>query len=479
MAQRRLSDDLSAPVEAIVTTFSARVEEGRTPGNYFVLFCSDGPDLEAGFGHSRLPGSAPQTDTVFRIASCTKSFTAATLLILRDRGLLDLDSPITAFVPAFLATEPPSDPVTPTVRMLMSMSGGLPTDDPWGDRQESMTREELTAQLQAGIPFVSIPGTAFEYSNLGYALLGQVIEAITGRPYIDVVTEELLVPLGLTSTGYRAGDVSGAVLARGYRKRGDEWIELPYSEPGVFSPMGGLFSSPRDLTRWASWLASALDPELAQPGPLSAASRREMQQIQRSIAADPAARFDSPREHGYGFGLFVDKDPVWGTTVSHSGGYPGFSTHMRWNAQAGIGIVGFENATYAGVKVPVTEALDLAVRHLGRRAPDPAPWPQTLALKEEAESLVLDWDQGTADRIFAENVALDIPYRERIGAIAAAIAEVGGLRPTRSQRAPEVQGDSPAHLVWYLPGSRGRLRCEIRLAPTTPARIQTFIVTAD
>ena len=476
MVVQRFSNDAT---EAIRGTFERRVDEGHTPGSYFALFGAEGIELEAGFGRARLQGAVPEGATAFRIASCTKSFTAAMLLILRDRGKLDLDSPITAFVPAFVSTAPSSDPVTPTIRMLMTMSAGLPTDDPWGDRQESMTNAELTLLLRAGIPFVADPGTGFEYSNLGYVLLGQVIESVTGQPYITTVNSELLDPLGLTSTGYSRSDESSSALARGYRKSDGQWLGLPFSGPGVFSPMAGLFSTPHDLAKWARWLASALDPENVQPGPLSPASRREMQQIHRSIAAEPSEQHGPPKEHGYGFGLFVDKDPVWGTTVYHSGGYPGFSTHMRWNSSAGIGIVGFENASYSGAKIPVTEALDLAVRHLGRRVDDPLPWPETLALKDAAESLILQWSDDTADRIFANNVALDIPYEERTRVIAHAINNVGGLHLTRFDRSPESKGDSPAHLVWYMPGQHGRLRCEIRLAPTTPAAIQTFTVAPD
>lgn len=477
MTSQPFSEDPTAPVQAIFDAFRRRVDEGHTPASSFVLFSAEGIELEGGFGQHRLGGSAPQGGTAFRIASCTKSFTCATLLLLRDRGLLDLDSPITEFVPEYRPTTPPSDPVTPTVRMLMTMSGGLPTDDPWGDRQESMTRAELGALLRAGVPTVSIPGTSFEYSNLGYALLGQVIASVTQRPYIDVVREELLQPLGLDSTRFRAQD-SSSELALGYRRSGDRWVGLPFSDPGVFSPMGGLFSTPYDLARWAAWLASAFSPVGALDGPLSPASRREMQQIHRSIAADPEAPATSPGEQGYGFGLFVERDPIWGTQAYHSGGYPGFSTHMRWNNDAQIGVVGFENATYSGAKVPVAEALELAVRHLGRRVVGSTPWPETLALREAAVSLVLAWDDGIADRIFADNVAPDIPYDERVATIASAIERVGGLEPGLAGDASEAQGDSPAHLVWHIPGRSGRLRCEIRLAPTTPAAIQTFIVTA-
>jgi CubicO group peptidase (beta-lactamase class C family) len=474
---------------SIEDLFAARVRDDQTPGVYFSLFERDDILLTGGFGERRLGGSVPDADTAFRIASCTKSFTSATLLLLRDRGLLNLDAPITDFVPAFRANTPSADPVIPTVRMLMSMSGGLPTDDPWGDRQEAMTPTELASFLEGGVPTVSVPGTAFEYSNLGYALLGQVIAKVTGETYFDAVRSELFEPLGLASTGYERTVVDDDRLALGYRRSGNEWVELPFSSPGVFSAMGGIFSTATDLGRWARWMSSALDPATAQPGfgsaqlgsakfgsaqLGSAQSRREQQQIHRAIplGADAASGFST----GYGFGLFVEHDPVWGTTVHHSGGYPGFSTHMRWSAETGIGIVAFENATYSGVSGPASEALRLVLASRGVPDLSPTPWPATLELRARAQQLVSAWDDDLADDLFTDNVAEDVPYSERAAHIARALDLVGAVDWTASPT--DVSGNSPAQLTWHLPAARGRLRIDMLLAPTTPALIQRLAVTA-
>jgi CubicO group peptidase (beta-lactamase class C family) len=468
--------------ESIAEIFQKRVSEDNTPGVYFALFGPDGIEFEGGFGHQRLNGPTPNGETAFRIASCTKSFTAASILILRDRGALNLDSPITDFVPAFTAHSSQSNPVIPTIRMLITMSGGLPTDDPWGDRQESISNDEFNEFLRHGVPYVSVPGTAFEYSNLGYALLGRVIEAVTGRGYIDFVTTEILVPLGLTSTGYDKSVLPEERIAYGYRRAGLAWIELPFSSPGAFSAMAGLFTTAHDLAHWASWLASALDINVPETGPLSAASRREMQQISRSIPFQSGRDLSTATatgEYGYGFGLFVEKDPVWGRTVFHSGGYPGFSSHMRWNAPSGIGIVALENGRYSGAWKPATEALDLAVKHFGRQVAPPEPWPETLALSAHAETLLRGWDDRVAGDIFAENVALDIPFSERAIAIAEVIDLMGGVDDSSDYAPTEKSGDSPAHLVWQVPAKNGKIRCEIRLAPTNPPLIQTFNVSAE
>jgi len=488
-------------LDSIDALFTARALQRTAPSGVWGVFGPDGL-VHAG-GHGSVGGRVPDAHTAYRIASCTKSFTAAALLALRDEGALALDEPITRFLPGFAAVPLPADAPVPTVRMLMTMSAGLPTDDPWGDRQESITNEQLDELIAEGLSFDSIPGTTFAYSNLGYALLGRVIEEASGRPYRDVVRERFLEPLGLTGTGFdvsigNSDDVSGVAI--GNRFLDGAWQELPFTGPGAFSPIGGLFSTVADLSRWAVWLGEAMLPESASgdvtgsapgtasgdtesepvPVPLSRASRREMQQLQRyapGFSVLPA---------GYGFGLVVEQHPRFGTVVSHSGGYPGFSAHMRWMPGRGIGVVAFENATYSRVSAAATAALDL----LADSTPevlslDERLWPETRAAQRAVSALIHDWSDDAAARLFAENVPLDEPYENRRAAIARAIAAVDGLLPLT----PEVQqatagiireaSSTPSHLVWRLPGNRGALRVEIRLTPQRPPLVQTFSVRAE
>ncbi|MGZ5297936.1 MAG: serine hydrolase domain-containing protein, partial [Actinomycetota bacterium] len=164
----------------------------------------------------------PDADTVFRIASMTKSFTAATVLLLRDEGHLRLDDPAADHVPELQgqrASHPGAPPVT--LRHLLSMSAGLPGDDPWGDRQQSLDAGGFTEFLERGQSYAWMPGTAFEYSNLGYAILGRVIANVTGQEYRDVVRSRLLEPMGMTSSGYEAGGFPAERLATGYVRRDD------------------------------------------------------------------------------------------------------------------------------------------------------------------------------------------------------------------------------------------------------------------
>ncbi|WIB25543.1 serine hydrolase domain-containing protein [Curtobacterium sp. MCSS17_015] len=492
-------------LDAVDALHRQRVADGIAPSSVWGVFDRDG--LVAWGGHGdRGDGAVPDADTVYRIASCTKSVTAATLLGLVDDGLVSLDAPVTDFVPAFDAVRlPTADSPVPTLRMLLTMSAGLPTDDPWADRQESITDDDLDDVLRAGLLFDSVPGTRFAYSNLGYALLGRVVSVVSGAPFTAVATDRVLRPLGLDDTVFSAADARGHVVT-GHRRVEDAWEALDTTGPGAFSPIGGLFSTVRDLARWGGWLASAFtgtaapftDPATAVAGPLGRAGRRAMQQAMRAVPAE--ALPGSTRATGYGSGLFVEHDPGVGSIVSHSGGYPGFSAHMRWSVSTGLGVVAFENATQARVSAAASRALDLVLAEsvsgssapvepdttadarsrpqtdVGREPGTEAVLPATRVAQHAVTRLLADWFDDVATVICAENVPMDVPWDRRRTAIADAVAEVDAdlAAPPVAERSA-----TPTHLRWWLPGGRGRLRVEIRLAPMAAGLVQTLVVHAE
>lgn len=496
-----LDDRVAAEVDAV---FRARVEAGTAPSTAWGVF--DRTGLVATGGHGdRGDGRVPDQHTVYRIASCTKSVTAATLLALVAEGRVQLDAPVTDFVPAFAeVTLPTPDSPVPTLRMLLTMAAGFPTDDPWADRQESIPDTELDAVLRGGLLFDSVPGTRFAYSNLGYALLGRVVAVVAGAPYTEVAASTVLRPLGLDDTVFSAAEARGHVTT-GARPYAGAWEPLPITGPGAFSPIGGLFSTVSDLARWGRHLASAFSTEpdgQPEPGPLSPADRRLMQQGMRVVPASVVPT--SARATAYGFGLFVEQDPRFGELVSHSGGYPGFSAHMRWSVRDGLGVVAFENATQAKVSAAADRALDLVLAGRPDAAPsssgtDAAPSSSskdavagtrrtdavpgtgrttaaTRAAQVTVTRLLADWSDDLADTVCTPNVAMDVPYERRRRAIAEAIASVDAdvsATPVAERSA------TPSHLRWWLPGTAGRLRVEIRLAPLADGRVQTLTVVAE
>jgi CubicO group peptidase (beta-lactamase class C family) len=338
--------DLAA-LDKLARSFAER--DGQ-PGLAYGVVAGGTLAHSGGLGERWLGGPRPDADTVFRIASMTKSFTASTILLLRDEGLIGLDELAEVYVDELHDLHLPSaDSPRVTIRQLLTMTAGFPTDDPWGDRQQGLAAPEFSRLLRGGVRLGWAPGTRFEYSNLGYAILGKVIEAVTGDPYSDAVQSRILRPLGMNQTGYDAAEFDPADLARGYQRGTDGWTELVPDGNGAFAPMGGVFSTVADLARWVSGFADAFPPRDGVPSghPLSRAARREMQLPQIAIVSRLPGSFPDAGMGSYGFGLFVEQDPVFGTIVQHSGGYPGYGSQMRWHPATGTGTIVLANGTYA------------------------------------------------------------------------------------------------------------------------------------
>jgi CubicO group peptidase (beta-lactamase class C family) len=431
---------------------------------------------------------------VFRIASMTKSFTATLLVLLRDRGLLRLDDPASRYVPELAGVSLPAADCPPiSIRHLMTMTAGFTTDDPWGDRQQGLDPAEFSRLLAGGgVRPGWAPGTRFEYSNLGYAILGKVIESVCGTGYSDAIRAQVLGPLGLTRTGYEAGEVDPAQLARGYRRDDDAWLELAPDPSGAFAPMGGIFSCVRDLAVWVAGFTDAFPARTGHgPGshPLSRASRREMQLA--SVAIDSGgdgeiARFSGPASISYGFGLFAEDDARFGSVVQHGGGYPGYGTQMRWHPATGLGVIVLGNSTYARAGGLASELLAAVLaspagqhRSSGpwlARGPVPepgGPWPETVAARASVDDLLQDWDEDLAAGLFAANVDLDRPLGQRRADVTRLRERIGAFRPD-PDRVPEC--DSPAHCRWWLTGPAGAVAVEIKLAPLREPLVQQLLV---
>jgi CubicO group peptidase (beta-lactamase class C family) len=473
-------------------------QRGGQPGLAYGIVMNGELVHAAGLGERHLGGPPPDAGTVFRIASMSKSFTASAVLALRDDGGLKLDDPAEEYVPemrGWLRVTPDSARVS--IRHLLTMTAGFPTDDPWGDRQQGLPLEDFARFLARGVSSNWAPGTRFEYSNLGYAILGRVITAVTGQAYPDHIRHRLLHPLGMTRTGFEAEefeapgrrDSASSGLARGYRRTPDGWSEVAFDVAGAFAPMGGVFSCVRDLARWVAGFAAAFPPGGPEAGgahPVRPATRREMQLPQALTGWDKPAAFPgdtAPALSAYGFGLFVEDHPGFGRIVSHSGGYPGFGSNMRWHPGSGTGVIALGNSTYAAMMTLATRMLDAVLRQrerpatgygvaLAPAAPGGAgPWPETLAAREAVSGLLRSWDDAQAARLFTPNVAQDAPFDERRQVIAAIRERIGDFRDDEGRR-PEF--DTPAHCRWWLAGERGVVQAQIQLNPERPPRVQSL-----
>jgi CubicO group peptidase (beta-lactamase class C family) len=484
--------DRFAAVDALAEGFQQR---GGQPGMAYGIVAGGRLMHAGGYGERWLGGPVPDAGTAFRIASMTKSFTAAAVLALRDDGCLGLDDLAEEFVPELRGLQLPS-PDSPriSIRHLLTMTAGFATDDPWGDRQQGLGLAEFSALLAGGLSFAWAPGTRFEYSNLGYAILGRVITAVSGKAYPDFMRDRLLRPLGLAGSGFEAAEFDDKDLARGYHRGSGGWEELAPDGCGAFAPMGGVFSCVADLARWVSGFAGAFppgDPGTGGAHPLARAARREMQLPQVALMPPALARLPGEPFGGapvsYGFGLFVEEDPVRGRVVSHSGGYPGFGSNMRWHPETGIGVIILANGTYAAAHLLAARLLDAVMRQgqparPGARGPatsGPAasgrkasgPWPATLAAQREATKLLYRWNNGRANRLFSENVARDEPYPERRRQAELVRERIGVFGEDKKRPA---EFDSPAHCRWWLRGERGVVQAELMLTPERRPRVQSL-----
>jgi len=174
---------LSSAFGEIDRLFRAYAEREHVPGAAWGIVI-DGRLAHMGVtGHRDVASRAPvDTNTVFRIASMTKSFTAMAILKLRDEGRLALDDPAERYVPELAGlVYPTGDSPRITIRHLLSHAEGFPEDNPWGDQQLAVSDAEMSEMMRRGIPFSNAPGVAYEYSNYGFAILGRIV-ALRLRP---------------------------------------------------------------------------------------------------------------------------------------------------------------------------------------------------------------------------------------------------------------------------------------------------------
>lgn len=439
-------------------------------------------------GYRDIATKSPVTpDTVFRIASMTKSFTAIAILKLRDEGKLALDDPAEKYVPEMKALVYPTvDSPKITVRHLLSHAEGFPEDNPWGDQQLAKSDAEMSAMIRAGIPFSNAPGVAYEYSNFGFAILGRIVANVsraTARgtrgsetdEYTWYVTEHVLKPLGMTSTTLEPASVRSAKLAHGYRWEDAQWKNEPLLANGSFGSMGGMLTTLSDLGKFVGAFLAAWPPRDGAEGPpIRRASLREMQQVWRPATAS-VSRLQTGIQlnaGGYGYGLRISQNCQFPTIVAHGGGLPGFGTLMRWLPEYGVGFIAFGNLTYTGWGRTFDAATEALARTGGLQPRTIEPSPALTAARNAVAGLVVKWDDAAADRIAAENLFLDQSKDRRRAAIEALRAQVGacpaGSGFDRVENA--LRGD------WTMACERGRLRVAITLAPTNPPTVQFMSV---
>ena len=283
-------------------------------------------------------GSKADADTLYSICSISKLFTSIAVMQLRDAGKLDLDESIGDSVPWFASltdAHPGDEPIS--IRRVLTHSAGLPreSDSPyWAPDFDFPTTEQIRERLPSQQTLYP-SGRYFQYSNLGMALLGEVVASRSGRPWAEVVLEDILAPLGMDNTFTSVPDAhaTGRLAAGFSARRGSPDRErLTLFDVEGIGPAAGMASSANDLAAFARWQLRLRAEQGDQV--LKSSTLREMQRVHW---VDP----DWKTTWGLGFSVVNRDDMTW---ARHGGGCPGYYTEFAVLPKEELGIVVLTNA---------------------------------------------------------------------------------------------------------------------------------------
>jgi len=411
----------------------------------------------------------------FRIASMTKSFTAMAILKLRDEAKLKLDDPAYLYIPELKNQHYVTSDATPvTIRHLLSHAAGFPEDNPWGDRQLAVTDDEMISMIKKGISFSNDPGLAYEYSNMGFAMLGYIIKKVSGQSYQKYIRDNIWIPLGMTHTYWDYNDVPANQLAFGYRWLNGAWVKQPLLKDGAYGAMGGMITSMEDFSKYVVFHLSVWPPgNNKETGPVSRSSVREMQHPWNVPSLNALNRYPSgracPLVGAYSFGLRWTSDCDGLVKVGHTGGLPGFGSNWVVLPDYGIGIISFANLTYASAGNINTEAIDTLITLAGlqqRLLPVSSILNQR---KSELVKLLPDWNNAEASGIFAVNFFLDY-FPDSLRKEATAIFSKAG----RIIRLHDFVATNNLRGSFIMEGEKSDVEVSLTLSPENPPLIQEY-----
>jgi CubicO group peptidase (beta-lactamase class C family) len=465
-----------AAVDAI---FTKAAKDNHFPGLAYGIVV-DGQLVHTGnYGYTDLKKKTPvSSNSLFRIASMSKSFTAMAILRLRDEGKLQLDDPAEKYIPELKdQTYPTADASLITVRHLLTHGAGFPEDNPWGDRQLADTDKELLEFLNKKISFSNPPGLEYEYSNLGFALLGKIITRASGQPYQDYIRENIWQPLGMKTTEWEYSRIAPELLAHGYRWLNEKWNEeeLLHDTPdGSWGAMGSVISSVNEFAKYISLHLSAWPPRNdEETGPLKRSSVREMHHPWRFNGFNAKYTYPDGRTcaiaSAYAYGLGWTRDCEGRVYIAHSGGLPGFGSQWRIMPEYGIGVVALANRTYAGVGGLNLQVLDTIIRIAGLQ---PRILPASPILQQRQQDLVQllpGWNGAKESDLFAENFFPDNPIdslKKQAMDIFKAAGKIKSIKPVEAEN--QLRGS------FVMEGEHDDIQIYFTLSPENPPLIQEY-----
>jgi len=369
-----------------------------------VLVVKNGHTLiDQGYGSADLEWSIPNSPaTRFRLGSITKQFTAASILLLQERGKLSIDDPVSKYMP-----DAPAAWSKITIYNVLTHTSGIPSFTGFPDYRTTEWKDTNPTELVARFrdkPLDFEPGTKFIYSNSGYVLLGYLIEKVSGQTYADFLQQNIFTPLGMKDTGI---DSNAAILpqrAQGYRRSPHGIEHDGYISMTIPFSAGALYSTTGDLLKWEQGLFGG-----------------------KVLKPESLAKMTTPFKSDYGCGLFirtVDGHKI----ITHGGGIEGFSTSLNYYPDDKLTVIVLGNLN--------GDAPDRIARYIGKTALS-----QPVVLPSERKSVTV------SPEVLAQYVGT---YRMTDAPIDDIIAIKDGHLTTRLAKQPELDLFAESESKFFL-----------------------------
>jgi CubicO group peptidase (beta-lactamase class C family) len=368
-----------------------------------------GETIERAYGLANLETRQPVlTESIFRLASISKPFTATLAMTLVDEGLLDLDLPIAAYLPT-VALRDDTARTTLTMRHLLSHTGGIDCEFPTDVQRFGSNDDALPAMIEHydELRQWTQPGELWSYCNTGFWLAGATISAIAGMPFEQAMRERVFAPLGLERSCYAAEEAIVHPIALGHNPISPDGTEhsllKSFAYPRVRRPSGGVIANARDVLRFAN-----AHMGIGEQSVLSDESRLSMQQ--------PQARLRQTTPDFWGIGWEIIDHPQ-GKVIGHGGSFGGYQTHLSIVPEREFAFVVLTNSARGSAAFPAIERYLLETF-----AGIELRLPQTIELPSRAlHQLAAHYENG--------NTSVDISDEGgRLKLVAAVESEISGTR---------------------------------------------------
>jgi CubicO group peptidase (beta-lactamase class C family) len=475
-----IDDDRAEKIKMIAPEIHKLIKEHaknkNIPGIAYGIVVDNELVIASATGLINLENKLPATTrSSFRIASMTKSFTAMAIMKLRDEGKLSLSDPVGKYIPEMFNLEYlTEDAPTIDIENLLTMTAGFPEDNPWGDRQLDESNKMLINLIANGVSFSNSSSYEFEYSNTGFALLGNIVSRVSGIPFQKYIEINILKPLGMEHTYWEYDNVPKEQLVSGYRWEDNQWKLEPMLHDGAYGAMGGLITNIEDFSKYVSFHLSAWPPRSGgDNGPIKRSSLREMQTPQFSKLYANATDFNGEScavISGYGYGLGITEYCNHLKQVGHGGALPGFGSNYRFFPEYGIGIMAFCNLTYT-TPWPFKEIGKL-IFETSKIKPRQLPVSDILIERQkQIIKLIQNWDTEIETKILAENFYLDKSREDRMADVHKILNKAGAI-----QKTGEIKPDNQLRGSFKLQAEKGFINIFFTLTPEKYPKVQQLDV---